>query len=427
MKRSLWRLKGLGIFLVCVLFLGALALACWAKEVRIVHYHWTQPPYDEIVKSSAESFMKENPNVKVEVLFFPDPDLPTKVRLALMGEGDIDTFALPNMLSAWYMANGLCAEIDPGAFGKQTIEEVVDMWLPDAFRKTGGFYEGKYYGIPHEMSNYVAWINIAHMKEAGLDPANLPSTWSEFVETCKKLVVKEGNIYKRNGFAINLKAPIFPFLVLHSFMEQKGLGWSTEAGFVKSLGTKEALEAFTTFTNFATKDGIFDPGLFDDDREGFGNGLTSTFLTGGTWYWGVLEKYSVKPEDVTPFKYPRFSGGKDVGGPVYGYSIFVARHSKNQEWAWKWIDHLESNPEAYIVHGYFQPRKSLDPALADKYIPNNDVFGYERDHGAILLASPKFNEVTDAVGEAIHRVVFSGENPEEVLKSLQEEVKNILE
>lgn len=371
--------------------------------------------------------MKENPNVEVEVLFFPDPDLPTKVRITLAGKGEVDTFALPNMLSPWYMANGLCAEIDPAAFGKQTIEEVLDMWLPDAFKKTGGFYKGKYYGVPHEMSNYAAWINIAHMKEAGLDPANLPATWDAFVETCKKLVVKEGNIYKRNGFAINLKAAIFPFLVLRSFMEQKGLDWSTEEGFVESLGKAEAVDALTTFTNFATKDGIFDPGLFDDEQEGFGNGLTSTFLTGGTWYWGVLDHYSVKREDVTPFRYSRFSGGKDIGGPVYGYSVFVAQHSKNQSWGWKWIDYLEGAPEDYIVHGYFQPRKTLDPALANQYIPNNDVFGYERDHGATLLASPKFNEISDAVGEAVHRVVFGGETPEQAMKFLQEETKKILE
>lgn len=110
----------------------------------------------------------------------------------------------------------------------------------------------------------------------------------------KILTEKNGDQITRNGFAINTKAAIFPFLILHSLMQQKGLDWSSEKGLYSSLDTKEALDAFSTFTNWATKDGIFDPGLFENEREGFGNGLTSQFLTGGTWYWGVLDGYSVK-------------------------------------------------------------------------------------------------------------------------------------
>jgi len=401
----------------------------WAQEekIEIIHYHWSQPPYDEINANAAKTFMEKYPNVKVEIMFFADPDMPTKVRTALLGGGGMDTFAMPNMQSAWFMANGLCTEIIPSAFGKETIEEVVDMWEEGSLQKCGGFYDGKYYGIPFEMSSYVAWINKAHMKEAGLDPeTNIPKTWSEFVDVCKKMTVWRNDVIVRNGFAINLKASAFPFLVLHSFMEQKGLDWTTEQGLLASLETPEALEAFSTFTNFAVKDGIFNPGLFDDEREGFGNGLCSTFLTGGSWYWGVLDHYTVSREDVTPFPYPRFEDGQDVGGPVYGYCVFVAEQCKNKEWAWKWLDHLASQPEAFIAHGYYQPRKTLDPALAYKYIPNNDVFDAERRKGATVIASPSYSEIQDAVGEAIRRVVFAGVSNEESLKMLKEELKGII-
>ncbi|HDN85369.1 MAG: hypothetical protein DRP84_10690 [Spirochaetes bacterium] len=417
-------------FLIVLFMLVSISIV-WAgkaEKIRIIHYHWTQPPYDEINVGAAKSFMAKYPNVEVKVLLYPDPDLPTKVRTAIAAGGDIDTFAMWNGQSGWFMGNGLCAEIIPSAFGKKTVQEVVNMWEKGAIKKTGGFYNGKYYGIPHEMSNYVAWINTAHMKEAGLDPkTDIPKTWEEFVDVCKKMTVRKGGVIVRNGFAINLKASVFPFLVLHSLMEQKGLDWSTEKGLLASLDTKEALEAFTTFTNFATKDGIFDPGLFDDEREGFGNGLCSTFLTGGTWYWGVLDHYSVPRKDVTPMKYPRFKDGEDIGGPVYGYCVFVAKQCKHKEWAWKWLNWLESQPEAYIVHGYYQPRKTLDPSLVDKYVPNNDIFGYERKHGAALLSSPKFNEIQDAVGEAIRRVVFRGMSNKEALRFLKEELESILE
>ncbi len=164
------------------------------------------------------------------------------------------------------------------------------------------------------MSSYVAWINTGHMKEAGLDPvANLPKTWKEFVDVCKKMTIRQNDVIVRNGFAINLKASFFHSqfsIVLWSKKAQIG---QLNKGYGQ-LDTPEALEALTTFTNFATKDGIFNPGLFDDEREGFGNGLCSTFLTGGSWYWGVLDSYSVAREDVAPIPYPRFEGRKDIGG-----------------------------------------------------------------------------------------------------------------
>lgn len=412
------------LFLVMSLFV----VGAEAEKIRIVHIHWTQPPYDEIVTQTAEDFMEKYPDVEVKVLLYADADMPTKVRTALAAGGECDTFAMPEMQSAWFMANGLVEEIMPSAFGKETVEEVVAMWEDGAFQKVGGFYEGKYYGIPHEMSNYVAWINTAPMKEAGLDPEkDIPETWEEFVEVCQKMTKREDGVIVRNGFAINVKAAVFPFLILHSLMEQKGLDWATEQGFLASLDTPEALEAFTTFTNWATEDGIFNPGLFDNEREGFGNGLCSTFLTGGTWYWGVLDEYSVQREEVMPIKYPRFEGGKDIGGIVYGYSVFVTKQAKNKEWAWKWLDFLESRPEEYIVHGYYQPRKSLDPALADQYIPNNDVFGAERSAGAAILASPQVSEIQDAVGEAVSRVIFQGMSNEEALQLLKDDVEMILE
>ncbi|GAK59837.1 extracellular solute-binding protein family 1 [Candidatus Vecturithrix granuli] len=420
--------KILSIALSLFLLMSLFVVWAEAEKVRIVHIHWTQPPYDDIVNQTAKDFMEKYPDVEVKVLFYADADMPTKVRTVLAAGGECDTFAMPNMQSAWFMANDLAEEVMPSAFGKQTIEEVVDMWEKDAFIKVGGYYNGKYYGIPHEMSNYAAWINTAYMKEAGLDPEkDIPKTWEEFVEVCQKMTKRDGQVIVRNGFAINVKAAVFPFLILHTLMEQKGLDWSTEEGFLASLDTPEAVEALTTFTNWATKDGIFDPGLFENEREGFGNGLCATFLTGGTWYWGVLDQYSVKREDVTPMRYPRFKDGKDVGGVVYGYSMFVAKQAKNKEWAWKWLDFLESRPEAYIVHGYYQPRKSLDPALADQYIPNNDVFGAERSSGAAIIASANLSELQDAVGAAVSRVIFQGMSNEESLQLLKDDVEMILE
>jgi len=141
--------KKLTIVFVLLFLLISISIV-WAQEekINIVHYHWTQPPYDEINARAAKTFMEKYPNVNIEIIFIADPDMPTKVRTAALGGGGMDTFAMPNMQSAWFMANGICAEIMPSAFGKETIEEVLEMWQEGSLQKTGGFYNGKYYGIP---------------------------------------------------------------------------------------------------------------------------------------------------------------------------------------------------------------------------------------------------------------------------------------
>ena len=80
----------------------------------------------------------------------------------------------------------------------------------------------------------------------------------------------------------------------------------------------------------------------------------------------------------------------------------MAKNSKNKELAWKWLNYLESRPENYIVHGYFQPRLTLDQNLAAKYIPNCKCWKLKT--AAAIVASPNLSEIQDAVGAAVQRV-----------------------
>ena len=414
--------------LVLLASLLLLASSVWAADkIRLVHFHWTQPPYDDINQASAQSFMAKYPNVEIQLLFFRDPDMATKVRTTLSAKGELDTFSMQGKLSSWFMSLGVVEEIIPAAFDKKTVPEVIDLWKAGALVKCGGSWKGRYYGIPFEMSNYVAWINKAHLREAGLNPAtDIPKTWEDFTRVCQKMTVDQGGVRVRNGTAVNLKAASFPHNIFLALATQKGLDWTTEEGLVKSLDSREVVQALATFTNWVLVDKIFDPGLFDDERQGFGNGLASTFLTGGSWYWGVLDNYSVPRSDVTPMPYPRAKGGKDTGGYAYGYSLFVAKQARNKEWGWRWLNHLASVPEKFIEHGYYQPRKSLDDALVAKYVPGNEVFEAERLKAAPHLLSPKFNEMQDALTSTVTRVIFQKISNEESIAILKNSVKDIL-
>ncbi len=423
------------LLFVLVLVLAAAFVVGAAPKKVIYHYHWTETVYDPINANAVKMFMAKNPGVEVKMVLLPDGDRVNIIRTVLAAKGSIDSFALNNGESAEFLGAGQMVPIVPAAFGKSSINDVVKMWTPGAIETCGGYWDGQYYGIPFELSDYVAWINIADMKAAGLNPAkDKPKTWDQFVEVAKKLVKVQGGTRVRNGFMVNSKQGVFNYLVILNMMEQLGLDWGTEKGLVASMDQTAVLErGLKTYTDFVTASKIWDPALADNDREGFGNNKTSIFLTGGTWYWGVLDTYSVKRKDVEPFPYPRFADGKDIGGVGYGYCLYVSKFAKDPELTFRFLDAMASQPNAFIKQGYHQPRvtlsngkQALDPTLAKKYIPYYDeVFKGELAKTAVWLSSTKGNEVTETVWQAISRVIYQGTSVEDSVAQLQSDIKAI--
>ncbi len=427
--------KRILLLAIALALIAVFAVSAAPKKKTLVHYHWTETVYDGINMNAVRTFEKNNPEWEVKLLLLPDGDRINIIRTVLAANGTIDSFALNNGESAEFLSAGQMVPIEPKAFGKSSVDDVVKMWTPGAINTCGGYWDGKYYGIPFELSDYVAWINIADMKEAGLNPkTDKPKTWDAFVTVGQKLIKEQGGTRVRNGFMCNSKSGGFSFLVVLNMMEQLGLDWGTEKGLIASMDdTENLVRGLKTFTGFVTDSKIWDPSLADNDREGFGNNKSAMFLTGGTWYWGVLDTYSVKRKDVEPFPYPRYPDGKDVGGVGYGYCLYVSRLAKDPVMAFKFLDTMASQPNEFIKQGYHQPRvrlsngqQALDPALAVKYIPYyNEVFKGELAKTAVWLSSTKGNQVTDAVWAAISRVIFEGSSAEDSVAKLQEDIKAI--
>jgi multiple sugar transport system substrate-binding protein len=406
-----------------------------APKITLVHYHWTETSYDPIIQKAAKAFEAKHPGVEVKLVMLPDADRANVIRTVLASNGQIDSFGLSNSESAEFFKGNQMVPIIPASFGKSSVDEVTKMWVPGSFETLGAANDGKYYGIPFELSNFVAWINTAYMKEAGLDPKkDKPKTWDDFAAIGAKLAKRQGGVMVRNGFMNNSKAAVFNANVMYCMMEQLGLDWSTDKGILASMDKPEVLaRGLRTYTDFVVKSKIWDPAFADNDREGFGNGKSAMFLTGGTWYWGTLDTYSVKRQDVEPFAYPRFKDGKDLGGIGYGFALYVSRLSKHPDLAFELIDTLASYANDFAAKGLYQPRETLsngkaaiDPSVARKSIPYYDeVFKVELSKTARKLASTKTPQVNNAIWDAVSRVIFEGATVESSVEQLQAAIRAI--
>lgn len=416
------------ILLVSIGMLWSAGAGEQAKKVELVHWGHTQPPFDGLIARNINTFMAENPNVTVEYAVFSDADLPNQLLTAVAGGSAPDSFTIAGTQAARFLEANMLVTIDPQAFGKNTIDEVIAMWEDGAFMGAGGYFKGSYYGIPHELSNYCAWINGKHMVEAGLDPKNdVPETWAEFTEVGKKMTVDVGGVRVRNGFGVNLKTAGFVANIGFPLLRQLGAGVVDDDVTKSLLDTPAAVKAVTTFTDWILKDKIWDPGLVNDDREGFGNELLSMFLTGGAWYWGVMQsQYPDVYDDAIVFPYPRFAEGKDIGGISYGYSTYVFNSSKNQKDAWRVANAIASTPDDFIKEGLFQPRKGYDAQLAAASLPSWDVFGADLKKSTPRPVTKHYAEVIDIYFAAINQIVYEGAKVETALNAAAKKINDLL-
>jgi len=418
--------------------LSAAAAAGAAPAHTLTHYHWTTVTFDDINQRAAAAFMARNPGVEVKLMLLPETSIPTVLRTARASGRPIDSFALSNGESAEFLAAGQAVRIIPAAFGKTSLADVLGMWTPGAFEACGGTWEGQYYGVPFELSNYVGWVNVRDMRDAGLDPArDKPRTWEQFAAVARKLTKVEAGRTARSGFACNSRVGIYNFLVLTAMMEQLGLDWGTERGLVSSMDRPDALaRGLRTFTDLVVSSRVWDPSLADDDRVAFAENRAAMFLTGGSWFVGLLDTVPAPPvplSDAEPFPYPRFPDGKDIGGVGYGYCLFVSSLSRDPELAFRFLDAMTSQPNEFIRYGYYQPRRRLSDGssavnaeLARKYVPFYDqVFRPELTRTAVWLASSRGSQVIDLVWAAITRVIYEKASVESSVTSLQGGIREL--
>ncbi len=426
--------KKILLIALVVLLAVSFTVAAQAKK-KIVHYHWTETLYDPINKKAADLFMAQNPNVEVVVLYLPDSDRRNIIRTVLAGGGSIDSFALNNGETAEFLGAGMMLPIVPKSFGKSSIKDVVNMWTPGAIETCGGTWDGQYYGIPFELSDYVAWINVAFMKEAGLNPAtDKPKTWDDFVAVGKKLIKVEGRHHRPQRLHVQLQGRRLqlPRPAEHDGAAGPGLGHREGPGGLH--GQPEGPGPRPADLHRLRGEGQdLGPGAGGQRPRRLRQRQVRHVPDRRHLVLGRAGHLLRAAQGREPFPYPRFKDGKDIGGVGYGYCLYVSKFAKDPELTFKFLDTMASQPNEFIKQGYHQPRvklsngaQALDPALATKSIPfYNEVFKGELAKTAVWLSSTKGAQVEDAVWAAISRVIYEGASVEDSVATFQDDIRAI--
>jgi raffinose/stachyose/melibiose transport system substrate-binding protein len=169
---------------MCVALFAVLAFAmvgASAKPVKISWWHIGTAPTDKgFYQGVADEFMKANPNVTIEITVLENEAFKSKLTTVMQSGTP------PDIFTSWgggvlgeYAKAGLLKDITKDvkgtAFGNSMAPGVWGVYS----------YNGKVYGVPHDMGAVTVWYNKELLAKVGYK--SFPTDWDDFLALVKKL------------------------------------------------------------------------------------------------------------------------------------------------------------------------------------------------------------------------------------------------
>lgn len=189
-----------------LIVLVVLTVVSFAK-VKIQFWHAMGGWRIEVIQNMVNDFMKLNPDIEVEVQYVGSYEEILAKLIAAVQAGTPPHVVQLNEISTQKMIDsGVIVPVQDLIDKDPTFD--VGLFLPQVLN----YYRvgGKLYSMPWNTSTPLLYYNKTMFKEVGLDPNNPPTTFSELIEACRKLVKKDdkGNIV-RTGITWPLYAWFF--------------------------------------------------------------------------------------------------------------------------------------------------------------------------------------------------------------------------
>jgi raffinose/stachyose/melibiose transport system substrate-binding protein len=274
-----------------------------------------------------DNYMKENPNVKIEVEALQDEPYKAKIKVYS------STNDLPDIMQAWgqpsfikpLIDNGLLLELNPSDF--QSSE-----FIPGSL--DGFSQDGKLFGLPRGADFFVLYYNKKIFSDNGLNP---PTTTDELMNVIRKLREKKISPIAINGMD-GWSLPIWfeyvaqrvtgDFNTMDNALNRKGT--FTEQAFITAAATMQDLAKANGFADgYLTSD-------YGAARNLFGQEQAAMYLM-GNWEAGLAtdENFSEQfRNNVGAIAYPGSANGKTTDVAAwFGGGYAVSNNTKHKEQA----------------------------------------------------------------------------------------------
>jgi multiple sugar transport system substrate-binding protein len=379
--------------------------------------------FDKVFQSAVADYRKKFPNVTIEPLQIPLPQLDTKLQTALIGDQAPDIVKTGGWTLANYIRKRQLEPVSLPAVGASSYEELAGRYQENAL--TSLTFDEKVYGVPIDFNTTYLFYRRDRFAQAGLDPDKPPTTWEQVAEYSKKLTTT-GAGGKKIGWQWFYTTPIWSELELTPLVRGLGGRILSEDGSSSSLSSPEGIKALEYVAS------VGDPKLSNkNDVFGmFADGVAAMQLS-GVFSVSLTHSFNSKAVfgetfDCAPV--PQWASAKEKTASGYTWAWTVPAKAKNKFTAWHFINFLQDRKvtdASLKTAGLIVPTKDWQKepvAKGKEFQILSDQVSYA-DFGTQV---PAWNEMAQALTDAITAVANGKKPADKAAKDFDDAMKGVL-
>lgn len=283
--------------------------------------YWGLWEPNEVLEQVLKDFEQQNPGVKVQYVKQSHLDYRERLQTAIASQNGPDVFRYH---ASWVPM--LKAELATMPSSIMSASEYQQTFYPIAFQQLQS--NGQIVGIPLMYDGLALYYNKTHLQAANAQP---PETWAELKTLASQLTIRSSEGVERGGLAIGNASNVEHFAdIIGLLMLQNGADPSKPT-------SKAGVEALTFYTNFYTKDKVWDENL-PTSTVAFARGEASMMFAPS---WRALEVKATNPQlefGIVPV--PKLGDEKITWGSYWAEG--VNGKSKSKDAGWKLLKYLSS-------------------------------------------------------------------------------------
>ena len=384
-------------------------------------------PMTAYVKQLIEDYKKVRPNVTVNATVTSSADINQKISVALATGTGPDIMDNDASFYSLYYSKGVLEPLNLGVFGAKSYPEFIARYTPGGL--DAATFDGKVYGLPYQGNSMSLFINNKEFRTAGLDPKkDAPRTWDDVMKLGPKQKIVQGNRTVQKAFDFPYHSNRWEVQDFQPLTEQFGGKLLSDDGKTAHLNSPEAVKALTLWRDVTKAAG--DPrttmNTSSNPNQDFVDGRTAMYIT-GPWATPQVQQSPVG-NDFTVVSLPQVDPSKPHT-LVYGWmwGVNKAKPEAEKAAAWDFVRFMLAKPDEWLGKvGFVQPVKGVEQSEVAKQFPYFAVHMKDVSTGSWYIRSEFTNEITQALGRAIERVVYDGADPKASLDQAQAEAERVL-
>ena len=361
----------------------------------------SEAQYEPIWKEAVADFEARNPGVKIEPVLVPRKDNWTKFVTAAQAGIAPCLVSVPVPTAAY---NGYLMPMN--AMWDKEPDSYKAIWSKESLG--AGMFDGKLYGMPLYAGIYGEVYNADMVKAAGLDPANPPKNWAEYLDWAKKLHTQD-----HDALAILAGPTETTTRVLLSWIYSNG-GKPFNDDYTESRFSTDpkTVEAIKFYLGLETEHKLTAPGSaalnYAEQTVLFAQGKIASMRNA---YWGLAKVLGDNPDmkgKIVVSAPPANSPDAKTVATVTTTSI--SANCKNPEQAWAFVKHLNEPKYAVQMVSAANWMPLRNDLLNIPEVANDKIVQSFLEMGAnavtIPLATPAWTQVASKdIVEAVQRIL----------------------